>query len=148
VPTLPCSPNPRRWRIRLVAVLVAAVALPFGAAVLYRYPPGEGTFYPTCVFHSVTGLHCPGCGATRCLHALVHGDLPQALAYNPLLVVALPLLAVGFVQTGYRQWTGRRLPLPRMPAWSIRVIFWVTLAFWILRNIPISPMTLLAQHAL
>jgi len=148
VPTSPSSPNPSRWRIRLVLVFLAAVVMPAGAAVVYHFPPGESTFYPPCVFHTVTGLHCAGCGATRCLHALVHGDLPQAVAYNPLFVGALPLLAVGVLQIGYGQWTGRRMPLPRLPAWSIYVIFWVLLAFWMLRNIPVYPWTLLAPHQL
>jgi hypothetical protein len=147
--TIPSSPpNPIRWRVRLVLVLLGAAAMPAAAAVLYHFPPTETTFYPPCMFHLVTGLHCPGCGATRCLHALVHGDLLQALAYNPLLVVASPLLGFGVFQIAYGLWTGQRLPLPRLPAWSIYVIFCVMVAYWILRNIPLFPLTLLAPHQL
>ena len=128
--------------------MLAAGLLPAGAALLYTYPPGENSFYPPCVFHLLTGLHCPGCGATRCLSALAHGDLPQALAYNPLLVVTLPLLAAALLQMGYWLWTGRRWPVRRLPAWSIRVLLWVIVAYAVLRNIDVYPLTLLAPHTL
>ena len=147
VSAIPTSLPPARWRARLVLVLLAAVVVPAGAATLRAYPPGEATFYPACWFHALTGMHCPGCGGTRCAGALVHGDLRQAVAFNPLLVAALPLLAVGLAASGYRQWTGRRLPLPRLPGWSIELLFWVIIAFWVLRNVPIYPLTLLAPHA-
>jgi hypothetical protein len=119
-----------------------------GTAILYRYNPEAGGFFPPCVFHTLTGLHCPGCGGTRCAHALVHGDLPQALAYNPLLVVALPFLAVGLLDLAGQLWTGRRLWRRRLPAWSIYVIFGVILAYWALRNVDVYPLTLLAPHRL
>ena len=137
-----------RWRIRLLLILVAAVVLPAGAAVLYTFPPGETWFYPPCLWHALTGLHCPGCGATRCAYSLVHGDVLQALAYNPLLVAALPFLAAGGTQVAWTQWTGRRLYLPRMPAWAIHLILWTIVAFGVLRNVPIEPLTLLAPHKL
>jgi hypothetical protein len=129
-------------------VAVAAVVLPAAAAVLYTYPPGEGSFYPPCLFHIVTGLHCPGCGGTRCAHALLHGDLPQALAWNPLLVVSLPFVAAFFISAVYRSWTGRRLPVRRLPGWATYLTLGIIIAFWVLRNIDIYPLTLLAPHKL
>jgi Protein of unknown function (DUF2752) len=140
-----------RWRIRLVLVLIVAVGLPVVVAVLDRYPPGApgaGSIYPPCVFHALTGLHCPGCGATRCTYALVHGDLPQALAYNPLLVVALPFLAASLAASAYRLWTGRPPWRRRLPGWSIYLIFAVVFTYWVLRNVDVYPLTLLAPHRL
>ena len=41
--------------------------------------------YP-CIFKSVTGLWCPGCGGTRSVRALVRGDLWQSfIDYPPVL---------------------------------------------------------------
>lgn len=132
----------------MALVFVAAVMLPGAAAALYHFPPGETAFYPPCTFHALTGLYCPGCGATRCLAAIVHGDLAQAAAYNPLLVVAMPPLAVALFAMAFRMWTGRRLPLPRLPAWSIYAIFWIVVVYAVLRNVDVYPLTLLAPHAL
>ncbi len=134
--------------MRLLLVFLAALVLPSGAALLYTFPPGETSFYLPCMFHQLTGLHCPGCGATRCLHALVHGDLPQAMAYNPLLVLLLPLLTLGLVQMMHELWTGRRMPLPRLPGWTVQAMFWVLIAYAVLRNVDVYPLTLLAPHKL
>src|ERR1043166_3363337 len=75
-----------RWRSRIVLVFLVAVALPLGATLLYSHSPTEYTFYPRCLLFLLTGLHCPGCGSTRCAAALLHGDIEQAFAYNPLMV--------------------------------------------------------------
>ena len=40
---------------------------------------------PPCIFHSVTGLYCPGCGGTRAVLALMQGRLLCALIYHPFV---------------------------------------------------------------
>jgi len=47
-----------------------------------------------CVFKLATGLDCPGCGMTRALAALLHGDLDSAVHLHPLVVVVFPILTV------------------------------------------------------
>src|SRR5471032_2954164 len=74
------------------AVLLAT-ALGVGAMVYFFNPSTHG-FYPVCMFHSLTGLNCPGCGATRALYALLHGNLRLALKDNVLFVSSLATLAV------------------------------------------------------
>lgn len=39
---------------------------------------------PPCLFRLSTGLPCPGCGMTRSLIALWHGDLLTSFRYHPL----------------------------------------------------------------
>lgn len=45
-----------------------------------------GSSLPTCLFHQQTGLHCPGCGATRAALALGEGKVGVALQNNFLFV--------------------------------------------------------------
>ncbi len=71
----------------------AAVAM-LACGVLYRFPPAESRFYPACPIHQYTGLLCPGCGATRALALLLHGDVSHALQANALFVLLLPVLLV------------------------------------------------------
>ena len=40
-------------------------------------------FLPPCLFHTLTGFSCPGCGCTRAVIALLRGDFLQSLCYNP-----------------------------------------------------------------
>lgn len=144
-PAVPPSP----WATRIVIVLLLAVAAPIAAVVLYSYPPDQNTFYPGCTFNRMTGLHCPGCGATRCVHALLHLDFEQALAWNPLFAVTLPFLLFGLTRFFMQLWTGKRPPPSRWwPRWGTRALLAVIIAFWILRNIPCEPFSSWAPHKL
>lgn len=71
----------------------AAVAMGAVCTVVYAFPPAQYSFYPVCPIYRLTGWLCPGCGLTRALHALLHGDLFAAVTLNPLLVSMMPLLA-------------------------------------------------------
>lgn len=62
--------------------------------ILYLWDPSQAPFYPPCLVRLYTGLHCPGCGATRALHALLHLRLEEAWRLNPLWTAGAPALAV------------------------------------------------------
>ncbi|WP_045726693.1 DUF2752 domain-containing protein [Xanthomonas sp. GPE 39] len=132
-----------RW-LPLLALSSAATV----ATLVLRHvdPNAPGHPLPACPFHRLTGLYCPGCGSTRCLHALVHLDLAHAWASNPLLVVALPLVALMALNAA-----GLRLR-PLAPLMKIladpRGWLWVLLGYALLRNLPWFPFTLLAPHTL
>ena len=106
------------------------------AATLFTVDPNQPGHYPTCPFLATTGFYCPGCGALRATHDLLHGDLAGALARNPLAVLAVPYLALAFVTFVLRQ-TGR--PAPRstsLPPWTLWLLLGVVLTFGVLRNLP------------
>lgn len=46
---------------------------------------------PGCPVAFFLRVPCPGCGLTRASLRLLHGDLAGALAFHPLVLVALPL---------------------------------------------------------
>lgn len=43
----------------------------------------------SCPIRSLTGLQCPGCGATRCVAAISAGDFDSAARNNPLFFAGL-----------------------------------------------------------
>ena len=130
----------RFWALWTAAALAAVPAL----EVLYRYNPLQVGFYPRCVLYVVTGIYCPGCGALRAGHALLHGRILTALGYNALFVVALPFLAYAIAAQGIEAVTGWRLPRHQVSGRETKAILWVILAFMLLRNIPVYPLNLLA----
>jgi len=81
-----------RERTAWVWPWVSGLGVLGAGAVLYWFDPASHGFYPRCLFHEWTGLHCPGCGSLRALHQLSHGHLGAAFGSNPLLILALPFL--------------------------------------------------------
>ncbi len=65
------------------ALLLLAAFFPFG-----KLPP-------LCTFKHLTGLPCLTCGMTRSWVSLVHGDIAQALAWNPAGAALCLLTALG-----------------------------------------------------
>jgi len=99
---------------------------------------------PVCLFHKLTGLYCPGCGSGRALHQLVHGNIAAAWRLNPLVVLAIPLLIYLVARPGTpAQPDAKHSPLPKWLPWAIVAVI---VAFWVARNIPAYPFTLLAPH--
>ena len=102
-------------------------------AALYRFPPDRFPVYPPCPFHMLTGLLCPGCGATRALAALLHGQVQEAWHWNALFVLLLPL-ALGYGAVAFfRSLRGEPWPVPKSAA--TYGLLCVAFLFMILRNI-------------
>ncbi len=134
------APAHRGGRVLLGVFIALAIA---GTALLYRFDPNaaDSPFLP-CIFYSLSGWWCAGCGITRALHALVHGDITGALAMNPLAVLLLPMGALALLwNAGWRpQWAQ---PIIRL---MTRPMLWVILipVYWLARNLPWAPFSWLA----
>ncbi|MGO8674568.1 MAG: DUF2752 domain-containing protein [Limisphaerales bacterium] len=131
--------SPQRATIRVLlwpSALIAAAAVATGL-VLFRFDPARCPFYPTCQFHRLTGLQCPGCGSLRAMHQLLHGRLPAALHFNALLVASLPFMGWWAALMMVRLRSGRPLADGIRPAWLWCALA-ATLAFGVLRNLPLS----------
>ncbi len=112
----------------------AAILLLLG--LLWWFDPAKMNL-PMCTFRALTGLECPGCGATRATHELLHGHLLAAWRYNALWVLLLPVAIYAGVSE-LRTLAGRR-PLPgdlaRQP-WFWVAIFAAATVFFVVRNLP------------
>ncbi|HZE38088.1 MAG TPA: DUF2752 domain-containing protein [Stackebrandtia sp.] len=95
-----------------------------------------------CFFHLLFGVNGPSCGGTRMIWYLLHGDLVQAFRYHAFALAAVPLAVYGLVWWTVRSWTGRRLPVVRVPprVFNGYIIAWVVFTS-VLRNLPFGPFT-------
>lgn len=132
-----------RSTIGIVLWGVGLAVAGIGAVFVYKtIDPTTSALFPRCLFHDLTGLYCPGCGGQRALHALLNGRLGAALGFNALTVLALPGLAFAFIgkriwgRRQFREWVGH--------PWIMTGIAVAVCAFWIVRNIPLDPFTVLA----
>lgn len=110
----------------------------FALAGIYRL---TGLGVP-CPLHTLTGLDCPFCGATRMAAALLEGDLNAAWHFNAAVLVLGPLIGVAI---GYEvlAWALSRpgwlsLPRPHLGPRAVSVLTKVALGallvFGVLRN--------------
>ncbi|MBQ9446282.1 MAG: DUF2752 domain-containing protein [Victivallales bacterium] len=123
-----------RRQLQILAI-PAAILLIAALAAVYAMEPGNTVqrFMPRCPFHEVTGMHCPGCGGTRAVHALLHGHPLKALRYNAILLpMGICTLLI---------WKYPKLQYYKPFAFTVAAVF---ILFFICRNLPFYPFTLLA----
>jgi hypothetical protein len=68
------------------------------AVVLSFLLPVDGLGVDLCMFHRQTGLPCPGCGLTRSLTSVAHGQIGHAFElhlFGPLIWLIALALSVG-----------------------------------------------------
>jgi Protein of unknown function (DUF2752) len=116
------------------AGVLGATALGAGA-VLFFFNPSTHGFYPSCLFHRLTGLNCPGCGGTRAMYALLHGDWRLALKDNALFVALLAATAAR--GAWFARGTIRHRPIGQFfPTKWLWPLLAVAVVFTVLRNLP------------
>lgn len=120
---------------RRFAGIALAVAVVIGMAVVYLFDPSANHFYPVCQFHRLTGLNCPGCGATRACYALLHGEFVTALHDNGLFVVGLFATAGRGAWFAFNRMRGKSNG-DFFPARYLVPFIVIVFAFGVLRNIP------------
>jgi hypothetical protein len=138
-----CAPGAwQAWRDAAVLWGVLALVVAVAGVVLFWFDPRRYHFYPVCYFYQTTGLLCPGCGALRASHQLLHGHWATAFQFNPMLVVSLPVLAWLGARSAWRYYRNEPASLGVRPLW-----LWLALAAVLtaslLRNLPGAPFMLL-----
>ena len=91
--------------------------------------------YIPCVFKSITGLYCPGCGVTRMLKSMLVFDFYQAFRYNPFLFILSPFIFFLLFNYLYFYYRKKESIFKKIPnkIWNILLV--ITIIYWILRNI-------------
>jgi len=132
--------------LKKILIVITTLSL---LMILYFFADARTSFiFPRCIFHSLTGLYCPGCGSQRAFSALLHGEPLQAVNYNLLFILCLPLLFYSSIITVINIF--RRDQLVQQIFYStffVKILLAVVLIFWITRNLSFYPFNLLAPHA-
>lgn len=133
--------------LHIAGLTAAAFAAVVGFWLLRHFDPNAaGSPFPGCVFRALTGYYCIGCGMTRMLHALAHGDVVRAFAMNPL---AMTILSLSPLLVAWRLGWQPKILRPLI-ALLAEPRFWLVLLplYWIARNLPWWPFALLAPGGL
>src|SRR5215472_13847455 len=94
-----------RVKTGVLAAMVMAVC-----GVVYSFSPTEYSFYPRCPLYTATHWLCPGCGSTRALYSLLHGQWNAALHYNAMFTLLAPVVLAWSIFCFYCVMRYDRLP--------------------------------------
>ncbi len=125
----------------VLLTIIAGLALLF-----YLLDPAENQLFPKCIFHSVTGYHCPGCGSQRAIHSLLHFDLAGVVSNNFLFIPAMLLIVYHYAHPLLNKLLHWKLPNILYRKITPLIILGLIILFWILRNLPFYPFTILAPN--
>lgn len=116
-------------------IIVAFVPIVVG---LFAVALGRAINHTICPFFTLTGLPCPGCGGTRAMFSLAHGDIIQAFTYN-----AFAIFLVAGMTSLWLRWVYRRLSDPAAsimePKRIYIIVFLVITVAWFIFRIAYSP---------
>lgn len=117
--------------------LTVAILLVAAGVMFFFVDPVKATWAPKCMFHTLTGWQCPGCGISRASHALLHGHLREALAYNYFFIFSIPyflaVCAATFFPCVKRRYTKfYNFIIGTKPAYTYIALFCI---WWVIRNI-------------
>jgi len=128
------------WFSTRAQIALTACACGGATAFLYAVDPNRHAVYPQCLLYNTTGIYCAGCGATRAIHALLHGRVIEALHDNALFIAALPLLLYVIGSYALAAWRANAWPAISVDARKLTLtgitIFLLMIAFMALRNLP------------
>lgn len=118
--------------MRLFRKLLFVIILFSGLYLVYRYNPENSWWMPKCPFYVLTGLQCPSCGNTRALHALLHGRISEALAYNAMAPVLVGLFVViaWLSLAKHMPLTARPLKIAVIAYLAVYLVWWAIRIIW------------------
>lgn len=114
--------------------LILLVIILFLITVYGLFDPNEFPFYPRCIFLSLTGYRCPGCGAQRMFHYLLKGDILHAFECNALLLCALPYCLICFTIQNVRALNSKKWITKIYSPKILVILAIITVLFGISRN--------------
>ena len=126
--------NPQPSKSGLVKQLMA-LGLTVAFCILYLIFGGITGIYIPCVFRKITHWYCPGCGITRMFAAILAGDFYQAMRYNPLLFILLPVALLYLVDSLISRMRGRKSLLTRTPGWIWILMIAILIGYGVMRNL-------------
>lgn len=102
----------------------------------YLVNPMYEQFPIKCPWRALTNTQCPACGFQRALHALLHGDISQALTYNYFFIFSIPYALLAIISTWYNyKHFFDKLKTVVYHRYTLNCYILLYIGWWIIRNI-------------
>ena len=124
------KPASKHWWLAVPPVLLMLVAIfkrqvePLARSI--------GDLYD-CPFRRLTGIHCPGCGGTRSILALIRGDFLEAIHDNPAGPMLVLIVILFYLETVFAAF-GKRVKLFPRNIWFWGIVLGLHLVWAVTRN--------------
>ena len=82
--------------IKWLPRLLVALGVFFLLWIDRSFNPDGNSLFPGCMWRSLTGLECAGCGVQRALHAVLNGHFKTAFFLNSYMFVLGPVWIVWY----------------------------------------------------
>ena len=92
--------------------------------------------YIFCPIYKFTHLYCPGCGITRMLISILHGNFYQAFRYNPLIFILLPFIIIYWIIDTITYIKYKKNITKPLEPYIWYVLIGIFVLYGILRNVP------------
>ena len=128
-------------KLKYIGMLLLVIILVF---LYFFVNPNKVNYLPKCPLYVSTGIYCPGCGSQRATHNLLNFNFLGVLNQNVLYIFGLLIIGYHLLISGinyiFSKTIYNYIYHPKTPI----VLLIIIIGFWILRNIPYYPFTLLA----
>ena len=94
-------------RLLIRDIIIAAILAVYGSIVSLTH------WSIPCIVYQLTGLQCPGCGISRMLLAMLHGDFRAAFSFHPFLFATWPFIAYLILRMDHRYVNGYGMTLKK-----------------------------------
>lgn len=123
-----------------ILLLLFIVAIVF----YFMVNPNEVDLMLKCPLYKTTGIYCPGCGSQRATHHLLHFNFNKAFQSNILFIIGIPLVLYHYSIPLWNSYFNKGYKSIFDSTKNLIIVLTLIIVFWVLRNIPFYPFTLLA----
>lgn len=88
-----------------------------------------------CIFRTLTGWQCPGCGITRACLSLLKGEIRTSFSYNSFLYIAGPCIIYLIVRGALNYIKDNTFQLNRQDTVLTYILTVAALIFGVVRNL-------------
>ncbi|MBQ9982467.1 MAG: DUF2752 domain-containing protein [Oscillospiraceae bacterium] len=87
-----------------------------------------------CFLYASTGYLCPGCGATRCIKALLKGNIFRAFINNPIIFLLIVFIILIYIKLFCRTFLSKDKKIIPESKYFYIALSGIILIYCILRN--------------
>ncbi len=120
----------RKLKIAVAVTAPTAVVLIF---IFKEQIMDLSRFFGVCKLYTLTGIHCPSCGITRCIRAMLDGDILLSLRNNLAVPFMVLLIFLSYVEL-LCDIFGKKVKLIPRKSLFWWIVLGVFIIYFILRN--------------